>query len=301
MIGGLRPTDVALLVCPICRTTLHLEGTVVDGYVASGRLRCSTCPHDWPVEDGLAVLIDEGRLPLPDRAMRCVYDLIAPIHDYGTFVLLPLLQGSSEASTRDGHMRRLDLAALARSADGRPPRILEVGIGSGGNLPWVARDLPADLEVEIWGVDISRRMLAYCRQRLARDPGLAVRLLLADGHALPFPDASFDRVYNVGGIGGYGDPCRALTEMARVARPGTPIVVVDEQLDPRGDHTICQRLAFAALTAALPSVRCPTDDLPPGVVDVVEEQVSRFYYCLTFKLPAAAHGRRPSRARRPRT
>jgi hypothetical protein len=37
------------------------------------------------VEDGLADLVDERRVPLADRAMRCVYDLIAPIHDYGTF------------------------------------------------------------------------------------------------------------------------------------------------------------------------------------------------------------------------
>src|SRR6185436_7264430 len=111
-----------------------------------------------------------------------------------------LLQGASETETRDGHMRRLRLGALRRGTDGRVPRILEVGVGSGGNLPWLERDLPRGREVELWGIDLSEQMLARCRSRLAEPGTRPVRLVLADGHALPFPDASFDRVYNVGGI-----------------------------------------------------------------------------------------------------
>jgi ubiquinone/menaquinone biosynthesis C-methylase UbiE len=219
--------------------------------------------------------------------MRVVYGWIAPLHDPATRYLLPLVQGSSEASTRDGSMRRLGLGELT-SAEGRPPKVLEVGVGSGGNLPWVERDLPRGLDVELWGVDLSPEMLALCRRRLARADARPVRLALADGHALPFPDASFDRVYNVGGIGTYRDPRRALAEMARVARPGTPIVVVDEQLDPHADNGLFHRLAFRALTAYDPWVRCPVDALPPNAVDVIEEQVSRFYYCLTFRTRAPA-------------
>src|SRR5438876_6035125 len=107
-------------------------------------------------------------------------------------------------------------------------------------------------------------------------------LVLADGHALPFPDASFDRVYNVGGIGTYHDPHRALAEMARVARPGTPIVVVDEQLDPHREHSLYHRAMFRALTLYDPAPSSPRCYLPDGVVNVVDEQASRFYYCLTF-------------------
>ena len=112
-----------------------------------------------------------------------------------------------------------------------------------------------------------------------------MHLALADGHDLPFPDASFDRVYNVGGIGTYRDPGRALAEMARVARPDTPIVVVDEQLDPDRAHSLYHRLMFRALTLYDPAPRCPRAHVPPDAVNVAEEQASRFYYCLTFRMP----------------
>jgi ubiquinone/menaquinone biosynthesis C-methylase UbiE/uncharacterized protein YbaR (Trm112 family) len=280
--------DVATLACPACRGDLVFEGTLAGDRLERGTLGCDACGREWPVRDGLPSLVDDAEVRGLDRIMRFVYDRIAPFHDPATYLLLPLLQGSSEASTRDGHMRRMDLARLAEGGDGHTPRILEVGVGSGGNLPWLERDLPPGLDVELWGVDLSPNMLAYCRRRVTRPGSRPMRLLLADGHALPFPDASFDRVCNLGGIATYRDPHRALAEMARVARPGTPIVVVDEQLDPHASHGLYHRLMFRVLTAYDPAPRCPVAHLPPGAVDVIEEQVSRFYYCLTFRMPEPA-------------
>ena len=128
-----------------------------------------------------------------------------------------------------------------------------------------------------------------------------MRLAVADGHALPFPDSSFDRVYNVGGIGTYADPRRALAEMARVARPGSPIVVVDEQLDPHRRHPFYYRLIFRALTLYDPAPRSPVAYLPADAVNVTEEQVSRFYYCLAFEMPARPFVSAPRAARLDRT
>jgi ubiquinone/menaquinone biosynthesis C-methylase UbiE len=129
-------------------------------------------------------------------------------------------------------------------------------------------------------------MLRVCERRHALRP-LAPRLVLGDAHALPFPDHAFDRVFHVGALGSMRDARRALAEMARVARPGTPIVVVDEQLDPARDSSAYARLMFRVLTFYDPDPRCPTDSLPEGAVDVLEEQVSRFYYCLRFRMPPA--------------
>jgi ubiquinone/menaquinone biosynthesis C-methylase UbiE/uncharacterized protein YbaR (Trm112 family) len=277
----MTPRDVAALACPVCLGVLRFEGALDGGRLGSGALACETCDRPWPVRNGLPDLVDESRVRTFDRVMRVVYDWIAPLHDPATRVLLPLLQGSSEDSTREGSVRRLRLDEL-RGEGGRPPKILEVGIGSGGSLPWIERALPRGLDEEVWGVDLSPEMLARCDRHVAGRP---VRLLLADGHALPFPDASFDRVYNAGGIGTYGDPARGLAEMARVARPGAPIVVVDEQLDPRAGLGIFRRLAFRALTLYELAPRCPTAHLPPNAVDVTEEQVSPFYYCLSFRRP----------------
>jgi hypothetical protein len=76
----------------------------------------------------------------------------------------------------------------------------------------------------------------------------------------------------------------ALAEMARVARPGTPIVVVDEQLDPGRLHGRFHRAMFRAVTFYDRHPHCPREHLPPGATAVVEEQVSRFFYCLTFEM-----------------
>jgi ubiquinone/menaquinone biosynthesis C-methylase UbiE len=98
-------------------------------------------------------------------------------------------------------------------------RVLEVGIGAGENLPL----LPPGWAV--YGVDIARSQLEACRDRF---PGLAGHLAWAEAEALPFDDAIFDAVYSVGGFNYFRDPIQALREMRRVARPGAPVVVADE-------------------------------------------------------------------------
>jgi ubiquinone/menaquinone biosynthesis C-methylase UbiE/uncharacterized protein YbaR (Trm112 family) len=270
--------DVSILACPRCLASLTPEDESGEG----GRLACTGCGHVWPIAGGVPVFVDEDRVGGVDRLMRFIYDHFAILHDPAVRYLLPIFQGSSAETLRDGYMRRLALDEL-RPTPGRVPRILEVGVGDGANLPLLERDLPPDLDVEIWGLDLSAGMLALCRRRLATHGGRPVRLLLGDGHMLPFRDATFDRVLHVGGIAGFHDPRRGLAEIARVARPGTPIVVVDEQLDPRERHGLYHRLVFRAITFYDPAPSCPRHLLPPGAVDVVEEQLSRFYYCLTFR------------------
>lgn len=281
MIG---PQDVSLLRCPDCRAPLNADTPARAGLLRSGALICRGCAARWPLVDGLPRLLVEQAVQGPDRLMRSLYDVSAPLHDWACDVLLPLVQGQSCEALRDGYMPRLELGALRPHADGTPVRLLEVGIGAGANLALLRRDLPAGLEVEIWGPDLSEGMLGQCRRRVRRGDERDVRLLLADAHTLPFADGSFDRVFHVGGIGGFRDPARALSEMARVARPGTPVVVVDEQLEPGRRHGLWHRAGFALLTFYDPAPHCPRECLPPGSWDVLEEQVSRFYYSLRYRV-----------------
>jgi ubiquinone/menaquinone biosynthesis C-methylase UbiE/uncharacterized protein YbaR (Trm112 family) len=277
----LAPGDLALLVCPRCRSSLRREGDA-----RSGTLRCG-CGAAWPIEEGLPRLYREADVRGTDRLMRLFYDALPSLHDPLTRHLLPILQvGEPEAQLRDRYMRRIELSSLGPRADGRPLRVLEVGIGAGANLPLVDRDLPPGLPVELWGLDLSEGMLRQCQRRLRRSRRRDVRLLLGDAHALPFPDGAFDRVFHVGALGSFRDPRAALAEMARVAAPGSPIVVVDEQLDPAGEHSAYHRAAFRLLTFYDAAPHCPVELLPPGATDVLEEQVSRFYYCLRFRVSA---------------
>lgn len=289
--------DTRLLACPACRRRLRFEGRLAAHQLLHGTLRCRPCRREWPVTDGVPRLFEEGAVRGLERVMRTVYDTFAPLHDPAAQLLLPLLQWSSESALRDGYMRRLELQALRPRRRGQPLRILEVGVGAGANLPLIERDLPRAMPVEIWGMDLSEGMLRQCRRRLDSHEGRRVRLLLADAHALPFPDASFDRVFHVGGIAAFRDPRLALTEMARVARPGTPIVVVDEQLDSAREHGLYLRLMFRALTFYDGAPRCPRALLPADADAVIEEQISRFYYCLTYRRrrPTAVGGRRRQR------
>jgi ubiquinone/menaquinone biosynthesis C-methylase UbiE/uncharacterized protein YbaR (Trm112 family) len=276
--------DIGVLACPKCHGSLTFDGATASGQLGTGTLCCHRCQRTWPVENGLPEFADDRTIGGVEYLMRAVYDTFAPLHDAAAGWVVPIMQFGTERSTRDAYMRRVDLGSMAREAAERTLRVLEVGIGTGANLPLIERDVPAGADVEIWGLDLSRGMLAQCRNRLATRRGRRVRLLLGDAHALPFPDGIFDRVFHVGGIATYRDQRRALSEMARVARRGTPIVVVDERLDP-SSHCRYHRLMFRALTFYDPAPAAPLESLPPGAADVIDEQASRFYYCLTFVMP----------------
>ncbi|ADO72473.1 methyltransferase domain-containing protein [Stigmatella aurantiaca] len=276
--------DLSQIVCPDCRSGLAWNGRLSQGHLSRGTLTCERCSMRWPVAEGLPRLYREAQVRGTDRLMRVIYDGLPSLHDPMTFLLTPVLQATTEARLREGYLPRLELRSLRPRPDGQPLRLLEVGIGSGANLPLIERELPPGLDVELWGMDLSRGMLTECRKRITKKGHREVRLLMGDAHTLPFANHSFDRVFEIGGVGGYHNPRLALAEMARVARPGTPIVVVDEQLDPSRPHSLATRAAFRLLTFYTRDAHCPQELLPPQASDVLAEQITRFYYCLTFRM-----------------
>ena len=279
----IRPDDLDLLRCPACRGAMEYSGTFRAGMLGEGNLTCGGCRAAWPVRRGWPRLYREQDVAGADRIMRVVYNAFAVFHDPAVRYLLPFFHFCSEARFRDAYMPRLELSALRAPADGQPVRILEVGFGGGANLPLVRRDLVAGLPVEIWGLDLSRSMLREGQKKVIRRGDPDVRLLMADAHALPFGDHVFDRVFHVGASGNYRDPALALAEMARVAKEDTPIVVVDEQLEGSRADSRYHRAAFWLLTWYDPNPHCPSELVPPGAHDVLEEQVSSMYYCLRYR------------------
>jgi len=270
------PRERALLVCPSCRGELAERGAA---------LGCARCGEAWRTDGRFPLFYRASQIKGTDRLLKVLYDGLPRLHDPLTRHALPLLQGEgTEPAMRAAYIRRLELDRLAPRDDGLPIRILEIGIGSGSNVPLVDAALPRGLTVELWGLDYSPGMLRECARLYPSHAG-GPTLLLGDAHALPFPDRAFDRVFHVGAMGSFRDPRRALAEMARVADPGTPIVVVDEQLDPARAHDLRTRAAFRLLTFYDARPHCPRELLPDGAFDVLEEQVSRFYYCLRFRMP----------------
>jgi len=98
--------------------------------------------------------------------------------------------------------------------------VLEVAVGTGRNLPFYPQS------TRLTGVDWSPAMLAIARRRAA-DLGREADLRQGDAQALDFPDSSFDTVLCVLGLCAIPDDRRAVTEMARVLRPGGRLLLVD--------------------------------------------------------------------------
>ena len=119
-------------------------------------------------------------------------------------------------------MRRFRRKALALV---RGPKVLEVGVGTGLNLP----EYPADFEVD--AIDLSPRMLARARRR--RDIRAVVRLHEMDVERLEFATASFDTVISTCVFCSVPTPVLGLQEIRRVLRPGGYAVFL-EHVRPGG-------------------------------------------------------------------
>jgi SAM-dependent methyltransferase len=180
-----------------------------------GRAECRVCGRGYPEVEGILQAI--GPLRGTNRVAAKFYDGPCWPRFKPWEQLFLWFQGPGPARARMQVLRHLPL----QRAD-QPLRILEVGIGAGANLPLLPRAWI------VYGVDIARSQLALCRDRNA---GMAGRLAWAEAEALPFVDAAFDAVYSVGGFNYFRDPVQSLREMRRVARPGAPVVVADEDPD----------------------------------------------------------------------
>lgn len=119
-------------------------------------------------------------------------------------------------------MRRFRRQALAR-VEG--PRVLEVGVGTGLNLP----EYPTTYAVE--AIDLSPRMLARARRR--RDVRAEIHLHEMDVQRLEFATASFDTVFSTCVFCSVPEPILGLQELRRVLRPNGSAVFL-EHVRPGG-------------------------------------------------------------------
>lgn len=93
------------------------------------------------------------------------------------------------------------------------PPILDLGCGF-GEFGSAFFDAPA-----AYGLDVSRRDLNLV------EPGLYKGLVHADGHALPFPDETFNTVMSVSVLEHIPDVRTVLEEIARVLKPEGRLVI----------------------------------------------------------------------------
>jgi SAM-dependent methyltransferase len=103
--------------------------------------------------------------------------------------------------------------AFEAVAAGEPTRVLDVGCGLGKQAERFARELRADVKA----IDTSTRMV-----ELTRDRGIDAQV--ADAEQIPFADGEFDCVFAGWVLYHVPDLEKALSECARVLKPGGRLV-----------------------------------------------------------------------------
>jgi len=127
----------------------------------------------------------------------------------------------------DRSMRNNALAKYRRRIAGAAHgRVLEVGIGSGLNLPFYGSSV-----TEIIGLEPSQSLIEMASQR-AKAGDKPISFLTASAEAIPLDTGSVDAVVTTWTMCSIPDARAALAEMRRVLRPGGDLLFVEHGRAP---------------------------------------------------------------------
>ena len=195
-------TELPLVRCNVCKGALRDEETA---------LVCESCATVFPIRDEILIAKEE---PSSDNKIAQDFYNGALWPKFRVWESIFWFFHGGERKSRNEILKHLP-------TDSRMT-LLDIAIGDGVYTSW----LP-----EAWsivGLDVSTSQLNACQKR---NGGRDLRLILGEAESLPFDDDSFDAVLSIGGFNHFHDPELALREMARVAKPGSKVVVADELPD----------------------------------------------------------------------
>jgi sarcosine/dimethylglycine N-methyltransferase len=123
-----------------------------------------------------------------------------------------------------------ELVALLNPRKGE--HLLDIGCGIGGPARWIA----AQFGCRVSGIDLTDDFIVAARALIeATGQSADVDVRQASATALPFADATFDRVYSQNVVMNIADKARFYSEALRVLRPGGTAAFSNLAQGPNGD------------------------------------------------------------------
>ncbi|WP_329025655.1 SAM-dependent methyltransferase [Streptomyces sp. NBC_00690] len=173
----------------------------------------------------------------PDTNAEAVAELYGELSEFHERICdsnlhLGYWDGEDDTSSFQAATARLTDLMIDRLAPDKGQRVLDIGCGIGQP----AFRLAEHHEVEIVGVTVSCRQIARATER-ARELGLEnrARFERVDALDLSYADGTFDAAWFFESLIHMPDKGRALSEAARVLKPGSRLVLADMFHEPDQD------------------------------------------------------------------
>lgn len=207
------------------------------------------------------------------KDFRSYYDWTAPIYDVQMEVAA-FIDGVRARKERDNFIDCLELKP--------DQRVLEIGVGTGINLPLVARQI--GIGGMTLGLDLSIPMLKQGRKRLFQEK-LPARLIGGNAECLPFKSNFFDAVFIFGCFNLLANREGTVREMLRVARVGA-LIVISDKMARQGNVRLHEKL-IECLDPNL-TIYPPVDTIPLPRAEIQTDWMwKNMMFVFKFRNPAA--------------
>ncbi|CEG58358.1 class I SAM-dependent methyltransferase [Legionella fallonii] len=208
-----------------------------------------------------------------DNANDYAQEKAVTIHD-NSFQWVFQTFGTDESTLRNNLVSRLNLSPNQT--------ILVTGVGSGNDLPFLAKKLQG--KGTIYAQDISKQMLIAGIQKYEsnlNEFGVDVFFSASDATNLPFEDNFFDAAYHFGGLNLFSDIQKGIFEMDRVVKTGGQVLICDEGIAPWLKETELGKMLIK--NNPLYAYETPLSFLPQNARSVkLSWELSHCFYVIEF-------------------